>query len=118
MRVIFMAHPVKGDVEGNLKRAKRMVRQLELLYSDVAIVANWITECEVFGDADPVQRSAGIARNCAVIERCDEVWLTGPTVSAGMQAEARHATRYKIPVRRARHDGGALFVVDWKPGDP
>jgi predicted amidohydrolase len=99
MRVVYMAHPVSGDVEGNLAKARILVRQLEEKHPDVAIVASWITECEIWDDADPEQRAAGMRRDMAVVAKCDELWLVGPHVSSGMALEEDHANSLGIPVR-------------------
>jgi len=77
MRVIYMAHPVSGDLPGNLAKAKRWVRAIEETCPDVAVVASWITECEVWDDANPEERAARLRRDCAVVSRCDEFWLCG-----------------------------------------
>jgi len=98
MRVVYMAHPLSGDVEGNIRRAKQMLRDLEEKHPDVAIVATWITECEVWDDSNPEHREAGLRRDLAVIAKCDELWLTGPEISAGMMREAAKATELGIPV--------------------
>ena len=98
MRVVYMAHPVSGDVEGNLAKARAFVRQLEEAHPDVAIVASWITECEGWDDADPEQRAAGLCRDMAVLGKCDELWLMGPHVSSGMALEEDHARSLGIKV--------------------
>jgi hypothetical protein len=97
MRVVYLAHPVSGDVPGNLARAKRWVRWIESTYPDVAVVAPWIVACEIWDDADPAQREAGMMRDLAVIGRCDELWLVGGRLSAGMEIEMKHAFSRSIP---------------------
>jgi hypothetical protein len=99
MRVVYMAHPVSGDVEGNLAKARVLIRQMEEAFPDVAIVASWITECEIWDDANPVERAAGLQRDMAVLARCHELWLVGPHVSGGMAMERDHAIGLGIPVR-------------------
>lgn len=89
MKVVYLCHPVSGDIEANLRSARDWVRWAET-YHDVAIVASWIIECEIWDDNNPTHRAAGLCRDLAVLERCDEVWLVGPRVSEGMQREANH----------------------------
>lgn len=93
-----MAHPVSGDVAANLERAKRWVRWIEESHPDVAVVASWITECEIWDDDNQEHRDAGLARDLAVLARCDEVWLVGPAISRGMRIEADRARARGIPV--------------------
>lgn len=98
MKVVYMAHPVSGDIPGNLAKARRWVRFLERTY-DVAVVASWITECEIWDDTNPAHRAAGLKRDLAVLRRCDELWLVGPQISKGMRFEAEHAKAHSIPIR-------------------
>jgi hypothetical protein len=97
MKVIYLCHPVSGDVAGNLANAKLWVRWVEENYP-VAVVASWITECEIWDDDNPEHRKAGLARDLAVIERCDAVWLVGGRISSGMAAEAAHAEKFGLPI--------------------
>lgn len=91
MIVAYLAHPVGGDVEKNLEAAKAMYRHYTVIFPWVALVAPWITECELWDDADPEQRRAGLERCKAVVAKCDELWLCGPRVSEGMAIECEAA---------------------------
>lgn len=102
MKVIFLAHPVR-DVDGytleqNLERAERWYRWICDSFPGVSPVAPWIISCRVFDDADADQRDAGLVRNEAVIEACDEVWLVGGRVTSGMARERDHALASGKPV--------------------
>lgn len=97
MTVVYLAHPVSGDVPGNLAEARLWVRHLETTNPNVAIVATWITECEIFDDSVPEERAAGFRRNFAILERCDEIWLVGTHVSPGMKREKDFAQSKGIP---------------------
>ena len=105
MRVVYLAHPLSGDVIGNLASAKRWVRWVETAYPDFAVVASWIVECEIWDDSDPEHRAAGLARDLAVIERCESLVLVGGRVSEGMAAEQRWAMSRGIPVLDLTHLG-------------
>ena len=96
--VVYLAHPVSGDVTGNLAEARLWVRHLEENNPNIAIVASWITECEVWDDAKPEERAAGLRRDMAVLAKCDELWLVGPRISEGMQMEKTFAEAKGIPV--------------------
>lgn len=104
MRVVYLAHPVAGDVPGNLARAKRWLRWVEERHS-VAVCAPWITACEVWDDADPEQREAGMQRNFAVLARCHEIWLVGGRISPGMARERDFAELLEIPAHDLTHLG-------------
>ncbi len=102
MILVYMAHPVAPEagetIESNLASAKAHLRYLLAAHGDTHnIVAPWITEVELFDDSIPEERELGLARCCDLSARCDEIWLVGPRISAGMfrekqAAEARGAT--------------------------
>jgi hypothetical protein len=87
MKVIYLAHPVSGDVAGNLAEARRWIRWIYDNVPGIAIVATWITECEVLDDGNPEHRKMGLQHDVAVVGRCDAILLVGPKFSTGMQAE-------------------------------
>lgn len=91
--VAYVAHPVGGDVAGNLARAKRWLRWLIRNHRDVSFVVPWLPYCEVLDDADPEQRARGMADGEAVLRRCDVIVLVGGHLSTGMEAELLLAQR-------------------------
>jgi hypothetical protein len=98
MRVIYLAHPVSGDVSANLARARRWLRWVYDNF-DVAVVADWILTCEVLDDANPAHRAHGLAMDRALVEICDEFWMVGGRVSNGMKTEVDVALTAKVAVR-------------------
>ena len=91
----FMAHPVRGDVEANLERAKGWYKWLCEAYPRRIFHATWIIDCEMFGDANPAYRNRGIEQNKRIIELCDEFWTVGPRITKGMNEELEHAKLHK-----------------------
>lgn len=98
MKVIYLAHPVSGDVPGNLAEARRWIRWLYDHVPGIAIVATWITECEVFDEGNPEHRKLGLRHDLAVLERCNAILLVGPKLSTGMQAELLHAEAFRLHI--------------------
>lgn len=95
MKLIYMAHAVRGDVAGNLIKAKAWLKHLNEKYEPGhCIIAPWITECEVFDESDEAQRHAGLQRCKRVVEVCDEIWLVGEVGTPGMWTEATHGIIY------------------------
>lgn len=86
--VIYIAHPLGADEarEANRARASRWVAWAALHHS-VAPVATWITLAGEWSECAEL-RYRGLDIDCALIERCDEVWLVGGRISPGMQIEA------------------------------
>jgi hypothetical protein len=92
MRVLYLAHPVSGDVPGNLLRARRWLRWAQTAFSSCVVIAPWILALELGDDdANPEHRERGLARDEAVVARCDAVLLVGGRVSEGMAREAKVA---------------------------
>ncbi len=99
MRMFYMAHPVAGDVYGNIVKAKGWLRLLQDAYPrDAVFIAPWITDVELYDDSNPFMRAAGLRRCMAVIERCDGLVLAGTVVSSGMAEERDWAILHEIPV--------------------
>ena len=90
----YMAHPVGGDVDNNIARAKRWLRLLTEQAPRCAVIAPWIANIEAGeDDNDPIQRSRGLAKAALVATRCDYVLLVGGRVSDGMVIERDAAKR-------------------------
>ncbi len=103
MKLIYLCHPVSGDVQGNLARAKLWLKYATEHFTyfcgePVAVIAPWITDCEIWDDSNPEERAAGLARCRAVLERCDAVCLVGGRISDGMRMEYFHATENHMTV--------------------
>lgn len=91
MKLVFLAHPVRGDIQANLNKARSWFSFAASLIPGIVPVMNWIIECEVFADHNVEQRAASLARSCALATRCDELWLCGEdwtSPSEGMRQEA------------------------------
>jgi hypothetical protein len=87
-RVYYMAHPVGGDVEGNLKRATAWLLWLMRSGPDHCFIAPWISQIQPGADdSDPAQRERGLLDCEATVARCDGIVLVGGRVSAGMRRE-------------------------------
>lgn len=85
-----MAHPVSGDVQGNLARAKRWLAWLLREYPGAVVIAPWIHDIEALPlkDARPADRELGLMRCETIAARCDLVILVGGRISEGMRREA------------------------------
>jgi hypothetical protein len=65
----------------------------------VVPVATWITLAGEWPETDEM-RQHGLALDLLLIDRCDEIWLCGATISAGMRVELEHAKQRGIIVQR------------------
>ena len=98
MKKIYMAHPLRGDVESNLKSADQYLRKLQKF-----------DDCEVFSplhefaDVDPEGDQRGVMVDCIkALAECDELWVCGDDVgtitSRGVQAEIAFAKAVGISI--------------------
>lgn len=100
MKIIYIAHPVGGNITHNLEEIRKITRRLNVTRSDIVpFVPYWI-DCHALDDSVPSERARGIKNNTALFHSgvIHEVWLYGNTISTGMRAEVALAISLKIPV--------------------
>ena len=107
MRRVFLAHPVRGDTEANLKAARSWVRWAAT-EMDVCPIAPYLYLVGALDDDSPVERSLGHRLGLENLKLADELWVCGTKITEGMQEEIDYAMRWMIPVRhfeqqRQRH---------------
>lgn len=100
MKIAYIAHPVAGDVKGNIAKILAIVRRINLEEPNVVPFAPYITDIQAMHDVIPFERDRGMTNNfhllsCGFI---DEVRLYGDRISKGMQKEIELAKRLGIPV--------------------
>jgi hypothetical protein len=95
MKVVYIAHPLGDgpDRDENMRRGAKWVAWAA--DQGMAPVCTWIVLASQWPET---KRDEGLAVDCALIDRCDEVWLVGPRVSKGMHVEAEHAKKVGKPV--------------------
>lgn len=100
MKIVYIAHPIGGDVEANLADLRRIIRMINIENLDVVPFAPYYADVVSLDEENTFERSRGIKNDKALFERgfIDEVWLTGPRLSTGMQAEKELAEWLGIPI--------------------
>jgi hypothetical protein len=87
-KVFYVAHPVSGDVDGNIKRAFQWLRWLRRQDSRSAYQAPWIAAIlSGEDDSDPRARERGLLDCEATAAKCDGIVLVGGRISVGMARE-------------------------------
>lgn len=99
LKTVYPAHPVSGDVEGNLARVRAIVRKLHFM-PGVMPVAPYVADCGILDDSILEEREMGMKTAEEYFRRgmIDEVWLYGPKISNGMKGEILLAWDYGLPV--------------------
>ena len=97
-KVVYLAHPVGGDVPGNLKSIERWFLWVVRSFN-VAVCVPWYLYVLKLDDELPADRQRGMRDDATILMRCDELWLCGDRVSPGMRAEAEVARQYGMPIK-------------------
>jgi hypothetical protein len=89
MKIIYIAHPISGDVKGNLEKIRQIARDITLKFDDVVAFAPYWFDCHFLNDDDAAERARGIKNDREFFKRkvIDEVWLYGDKISKGMREE-------------------------------
>ena len=97
-RLVYIASPYAGDVERNVAFAKAACRYAAAQgYTPVAV---HLMYPQFLDDRVPKEREAGLKMGQRVLAACEEIWLCGERMSAGMKAEEAEAKRLGIPIRK------------------
>jgi hypothetical protein len=102
---VYVAHPVSGDVQGNIERTLLWYRALTLRYPDRLFGVPWLADVMAFDDSNPAERAAGLIRNRAYLDSFDAVVLVGGRVTRGMAAEVERASELRLLVTDLTHLG-------------
>jgi len=100
MKIIYIAHPISGDIPGNLEKIRLIVREINLTMPDVVPFAPYWLDCHALDDTIQSERERGIKNDIALFKKgfIDELWLCGNRLSAGMIAEKQLAEDLGIKV--------------------
>lgn len=97
-KIIYIAHPIGGDVELNVAKVLAIVKDLNMSGLPIVPFAPYIVDVLALDDNDPDQRARGFENNRDLLNWVDEIWLYGGRISIGMQREIDWANELKIPV--------------------
>mgnify|MGYP002682114808 CR=1 FL=1 len=100
MKIVYIAHPLSGDIEGNLSKVSDIIRYINLTEPDILPFAHYFVDCHALDDTIPEERERGIKNDIALLKAgfINEVWLYGDRISNGMRHEIELAESLNIPV--------------------
>lgn len=107
-KIVYIASPYAGDIEGNIRFAKAACR-LAMEHGNTPIAAHLLYP-QILDDSVPEQRELGIRMGLKLLEACSELWLCGSHISSGMQKELEAAGLLDIPVRSVPWNMVAEFM--------
>lgn len=87
--VAYIAHPIGGDVKGNIKNILSIVRAIHLDEPNVIPFVPYLADVMALDDNNPSEREMGLLNDCLIISSgfVDEIRLYGPGISKGMARE-------------------------------
>lgn len=99
MKVVYIAHPIGGDLV-NLYKIRSIGRKINLEEPNVVPFAPYFFDCHSLDDNVPEERQRGIKNNVALLKKgfVDEVRLYGKRISEGMRQEIDLAFKLGIDV--------------------
>lgn len=95
--LVYICSPFSGDVRGNTEAAKK--------YSRFAVNAGYIPVTphllypQFLDDNLKEERELGLLFGKVLLDKCDQIWVCGNTVSEGMKAEIERAERKRYIIR-------------------
>lgn len=106
MKRVFICSPYRGDVERNVKAARKHARMAAII--GYCPIAPHLLFSQFLNDRDPEERIMGITLGVEQMKMCDEVWVFGSRISNGMGFELEKAKELGIPVRLYDNDGNRI----------
>jgi hypothetical protein len=98
MRLVYIAHALRGDWAAGVAAAKKYALQAAL--RGCMPVVPYVLMDGVLDDQADADRQLGMRLDLEQLEQCHEIWLCGTTVSEGMQLELVRAEAIGLTVRR------------------
>jgi hypothetical protein len=115
MKIAYIAHPIGGDVKGNLRKIRSIARTINLTEPNVVPFAPYFLDCKCLDDNVPSERARGIKNDIELLNRgfIGEIRLYGDRISNGMAEEIKLAFRLGIPIV-AMTDGTRKGLIEFK----
>lgn len=100
MKVVYIAHPVGGDVKGNLLKITRIIREINLKEEEIIPFAPYVADVLAMIDEIPEERERACKNGLNILRTgmVDEIWVYGPSITRGMKDEIDLAWELKIPI--------------------
>lgn len=95
--LVFICSPFAGDMDLNVKRAKRFMRFA--LEQGTIPFAPHLLYPQVLDDENVHERELGLTFGLIWLGKCDELWVFGDVISTGMEREIVKAERRSMPIR-------------------
>ncbi|HCA28218.1 MAG TPA: DUF4406 domain-containing protein [Ruminococcaceae bacterium] len=98
MKKIFICSAYRGNIDGNIEKAKEYCRWAAVECGVIPIAPHLFFPQFLDDDAE-TEREIGINMGLSLLKDSSELWYFGDSVTEGMKKEIDTAVRLGIPVR-------------------
>jgi hypothetical protein len=96
--LVYICSRYAGDIEDNVRAARKYCRFA--VDNGYIPVASHLLYPQFLNDDDSAERDLGLFFGKILMDRCEEVWIFGSELSAGMKAEYERAKCRGYRIRR------------------
>lgn len=114
-KMIFICSPYRGNVAKNIERAKRYARFVAKVGH--CPIAPHLFFPQFLSDEKAEERIEGITLGVEMMQKCDQLWIFGSTISQGMAYELEKAREMCIPIRIFDTECNSIEVATLKIDD-
>lgn len=95
--LVYVCSPFSGDVERNVEKARMFCRFT--LENNAIPLAPHLLFPQFMDDDNPEERELAMWMNMILLGKCNELWVFGDTISAGMTKEIEKAKKRNQTIR-------------------
>ena len=95
--LVYICSPFSGKVKKNKKNARKYCRFA--LEQHTIPFAPHLLFPQFMDDSSPEERKLAMFMNMIMLGHCEELWVFGDSISAGMKQEIRKAERKRMKIR-------------------
>ena len=100
--LVYICSPFSGKVKKNKKNARKYCRFA--LEQHTITFAPHLLFPQFMDDSSPEERKLAMFMNMIMLGHCEELWVFGDSISAGMKQEIRKAERKRMKIRYFTED--------------
>ena len=98
MRKIYICSALRGDMDGNIRKARGFCEYVAREHKAIPIAPH-IYFTQFLNDEIAEEREFGLRAGLSLLSVCDELWYFGDQVTRGMADEICYALGHDIPVK-------------------
>ena len=95
--LVYICSPFSGDTDGNTQKARRYCRFA--VRNGCIPLAPHLLFPQFMDDTKPTERNLALFMDIVLLGKCDQLWVFGKDISAGMAAEIGKAETKNMTIR-------------------